>query len=103
MGGHRDHGPAPAQEVDAPMQQASSQDRKLVKTSTPGVYKRGGRYVVVVRDADGKQRKKSCRTLAEARTRRAELIGKANRGEEIRESRATVAAYFETWIASYGG
>src|SRR6266545_2579059 len=103
MGGHRDHGPAPAQEVDAPMQLASSQDRKLVKTSTPGVYRRGGRYVVVVRDADGKQRKKSCRTLAEARTRRGEMIGKAAKGEELRESRETVRSFYDGWIDGYGG
>jgi integrase len=86
------------------MQQASSQDpRALIPTKTPGIYTRGHRYVVVVRDADGKQRKKFCRTLAEARAKRAEMISKADRGEELRESKLTVAAYFETWIASYAG
>jgi integrase len=82
---------------------SSSQDRRLVKTSTPGIYRKGSRFVVVVRDADGKQRKKFCKTLAEARTRRAELIGKAARGEELRESRLTVRAYFDGWIISYAG
>jgi hypothetical protein len=28
------------------MQNESSQDRRLVKTGTPGIYKRDGRYVV---------------------------------------------------------
>jgi hypothetical protein len=40
--------------------------RPLVKTGTPGVYKRGNRYVVVYY-AGGKQRKESARTMAEAR------------------------------------
>jgi integrase len=85
------------------MQDASSQDRALVKTSTPGVYRRGNRYVVIVRDADGKQRKKFCRTLAEARAKRAEMIDKAGKGEEIAESKLTVRAYFDSWIDSYAG
>jgi integrase len=85
------------------MQATSSQERRLVRTSTPGIYRKANRYVVVVRDADGKQRKKSCKTLAEARTKRAELIDKAAKGEELRESKLTVRAYFETWIDSYAG
>ena len=51
----------------------SSSDRRLVKTSTPGVYKRGSRYVVVFRDPHGRQRKRSARTLAEARDVKAAL------------------------------
>ena len=37
----------------------------LVKTKTPGIYKRGSRYVFSYR-VDGKQRWESCRTLEEA-------------------------------------
>ena len=40
---------------------------KLEKTQTPGIYRRGGRYVVVFRDPQGRQRKRFARTLAEAR------------------------------------
>jgi integrase len=39
----------------------------MVKTSVPGVFKRGGKYVVTYRDRDGRQRKESTRTLREAR------------------------------------
>ena len=39
----------------------------LVKTRYPGVFKRGGRYVAIYRDGDGRQRQESCRTLDEAR------------------------------------
>jgi len=55
------------------MQKGSLQDRRLVKTGTPGIYKRGSRYVVVFRDPHGKQRKRSTRTLAEARDLKAAL------------------------------
>ena len=41
--------------------------RDLVPTSTPGIYKRGSRYVIRYRDPHGKQRQRSARTLAEAR------------------------------------
>jgi hypothetical protein len=84
---------------------ASSQSdaRRLVKTKTPGIYTKGSRYVVVVRDANGRQVKRSCRTLAEARAKRAELTTSARRGDEIRETKETVASYFERWIDTYSG
>ena len=63
------------------MQEGFSQDRRLVKTSTPGIYKRGGRYVVVYRDPEGKQRKRAARTLAEARELKATLTADVKRGE----------------------
>lgn len=44
---------------------------KLVKTNTPGIYKRGGRYVVVWWHR-GKQHKSFHRTLAEAREAKGE-------------------------------
>jgi len=34
----------------------------LVKTKTPGIYKRGGRYAVLYRGAGGKQRQESAPT-----------------------------------------
>jgi hypothetical protein len=46
------------------MQNESSQDRRLVKTGTPGIYKRGGRYVVRYRDPRGRDRKRFARTQA---------------------------------------
>jgi len=63
------------------MQDSFSQERRLVKTSTPGIYKRGGRYVVVFRDPHGKQRKRSAKTLAEARDLKAALTADVKRGE----------------------
>jgi hypothetical protein len=43
---------------------------RLEKTRTPGIFKRGTRYVFSYR-VDGKQRWESCRTLDEARRAKA--------------------------------
>ena len=48
---------------------------KLVKTKTPGIYKRGDRYVVVWRHR-GKQHKSFHRTYAEARGEGTEAGGR---------------------------
>src|SRR5262245_17007793 len=97
------HRPGPAQEVRAPMQSASSQGRRLRKTSTPGIFKRGGRYVVVFRDPQGRQRKKSARTLAEARDLKAVLTADVKRGEFRALSKVTFAEYANEWIDTYAG
>src|SRR5436190_3598291 len=85
------------------MQDGFSQDRRLVKTSTPGIYKRGGRYTVVYRDPHGKQRKRSARTLAEAREVKATLTADVKRGEYRAFSKVTFSEYAPEWIASYTG
>jgi integrase len=85
------------------MQIASSQDRRLVRTGTPGIYKRGSRYVVVYRDPSGRQRKRSARTLAEARDIKATLTADIRRGEYRSVSKVAFAEYASEWIASYQG
>jgi integrase len=69
----------------------------------PGIYKRGSRYVVVFRDPLGKQRKRSARTLAEARDLRATLTADVRRGEYRTLSKVTFAEYAPEWIATYAG
>src|ERR671935_2883288 len=85
------------------MQKASSQDRRLVKTGTPGIYKRGSRYVVVYRDPTGRQRKQAARTLAEARELKATLTADVKRGEYRALSKVTFVEYAAEWGASYQG
>ena len=86
------------------MSATSSQPaRPLVRTKIPGVYSKGGRYVVVYRGHDGRQHKHSARTLAEARTFKATTVADKARGELIAPTRVTVAAYFDEWIDSYTG
>ena len=94
-----------AQEVLAPMHDLSSgpKSRKLIKTSTPGVYRRGNRYVVVFRDPTGRQHKQAARTLAEARELKASLTTDVNRGEYRTASKATFADHWSQWIDNYSG
>lgn len=89
------------------MQDESSQkkltSRRLERTSTPGVYRRGGGYCVCFRDSSGKQRRRAARTLAEARTLKATLTADVRRGEFRPISRVTFAEYAAEWIKSYTG
>lgn len=71
---------------------------KLDKTGTPGIYKRGSRYVVVWRHR-GKQHKSFHRTLAEAR----EAKGNRDGGDRRPVARVGFEDYFEQWIKSYSG
>src|SRR3954454_15093653 len=77
--------------------------RKLEKTQTPGIYRRGESYVVVGRDSRGKQVKRFARTLAEARVVKSELRTDVHRGEYRTLSRVTFADYAAGWLDSYNG
>jgi integrase len=71
---------------------------RMVKTNTPGIYKRGSRYVVVWLHR-GRQRKQSFRTYAEAR----EAKGKRDSGDRRPPTRIGFEVYFEQWIGAYAG
>jgi integrase len=75
----------------------------LVKTSTPGVYRRGSRYVYVYRDPNGRQCKRSTRTLSEARAARSAALADIRRGEYRALSNISFSDYASTWIDTYGG
>jgi integrase len=75
---------------------------KLEKTQTPGVFKRGSRYVFSYR-VDGKQRWESARTLADARKAKAQRSTDIDRGEHQEDSRITLRAYATEWIGRYVG
>jgi integrase len=70
----------------------------MERTSTPGIYKRGSRYVIVWRHR-GKQHKEFFRTLAEAR----EAKGRRQAGERRPRSRTNFEDYFARWIETYQG
>jgi len=59
---------------------------RLEATRTPGIYKRGNRYVVVYRHT-GKQHKRFCHTYAEARSVKAQIKADIDRGEHVRGPR----------------
>jgi integrase len=80
----------------------SDDHRKMHKTTTPGIYRRGKGYVAVVR-INGKQRKLSARTMAEAKKKRAAYIADCARGEFFEASRMTFREYAEEWVERYTG
>lgn len=71
---------------------------KLEKTRTPGIYKRGGRYVVVWRHR-GKQHKSFHRTYDEAR----EAKGRREAGDRRPTSRESLEDYATSWLNTYRG
>jgi integrase len=70
----------------------------LVKTKTPGIYKRGSRYVVIWRHR-GKQYKSFHRTLAEAR----EAKGQRQSGSRRPSTKQPFAEYARSWLDGYQG
>lgn len=72
------------------------------RTRHPGIFKRGSRYVVIFR-FEGRQRKRSARTLREAREIQAAHRADIARGEFHPESRMRFADYAAEWIDRYTG
>lgn len=75
---------------------------KLEKTKTPGIYKRGSRYVFSYR-VNGRQRWESCRTLEEARRAKSARQTDISRGEFEDRSRVTFRDYATEWVDRYQG
>jgi integrase len=76
---------------------------KMLTTKTPGVYKRGQRYVVVYRDVAGKQRKEAARTYDDARRLKNKREAEVSSGEFSPLHRVTLRKYAEEWVESYPG
>jgi len=74
----------------------------MVKTRTPGIYKRGGRFVVVYY-VNGKQRKESARSYADAKRLKAARLADVARGEFHDATRLTFRDYFLEWVERYQG
>jgi integrase len=74
----------------------------LTKTKTPGIFKRGSRYVFIYR-VDGKQKWESARTLEEARRKKAERTADIERGEFEGRSRVALHEYAREWVERYQG
>jgi integrase len=75
---------------------------KLEKTRTPGIFKRGSRYVFSYR-VDGRQRWESARTLDEARRLKSERTTDAARGDLEERSAITLHEYAREWVERYQG
>jgi integrase len=75
----------------------------LIKTKTPGVYKRGGRYAVLYRGPDGKQRQESAPTYDAARLLKSKRVADAREGVDNPTSRLVFSVYALDWIDRYPG
>jgi integrase len=75
---------------------------RMVRTSAPGIYRRGDRYVVTYR-GHGRQRKESAATMAEARALKATREAEVARGEFYEASHVTFRQYAGEWIERYYG
>ena len=76
---------------------------KLEATKTAGVYRRGSRYAVIYRDADGRQRQESARTYDDARRLRARRAAAVEDGSYQPQTRERFADYARQWIERYQG
>ena len=75
----------------------------LVRTATPGIYRKDNRYMVVFRDISGRQRKRSAHTLAEAKKLKAALSTDVDRNEYVAEAKISFVDYARRWIETYDG
>src|SRR4051812_31841959 len=75
----------------------------MVRTKTPGIFKRGRRYVVVYRDCSGRQRKEAAPTLDQARKLKAARTADVARGEFHPASHERFRDYAEPWVDRYQG
>jgi integrase len=80
------------------MRDLVADERALQRTRHPGIYKRGGRYVVIWKHR-GRQHKEYFRTLAEAR----EAKGHRAAGETRPETRDRFEDYAREWVHGYAG
>jgi integrase len=74
-----------------------------IRTSVPGVYKRGSRYVVTFTDPSGVRRKRSAATLADARLLKSSLTADVARGEYREQSRVRFDEYAAEWVRTFQG
>ena len=75
----------------------------LIRTAHPGIYRRGAKYVVIVRDDRRKEIKRFAFTLAEARKLKAELSTDIARDEYASLDSIRLADYAREWITTYQG
>jgi hypothetical protein len=83
-------------------QRSDGDHRRFIRTRTPGVFKRGRRYVVVLR-VNGRQRKLPARSYEEARRIKGEHDSKRReeRDAPFEPTRETFRDYAVEWVERY--
>ncbi len=74
----------------------------LERTAHPGIFRRGGRYVVVYR-VNGRQRRETVRTLDDARRLKRAREADRDRGDLVALDRVTLHEYAREWVERYVG
>lgn len=74
-----------------------------IKTDTPGVYKRGSKYVISYRDGDGRQRWESFTTKNAARRAKRARQTAVDTGQHRPPCKLALAEYAEGWFETYQG
>jgi len=74
----------------------------LVKTSHPGIFRRGERYVIVYL-VNGRQRRETVRTLDDARRLKRAREADRDRGDLVALDRVTLHEYAREWVERYVG
>lgn len=74
----------------------------MVKTSTPGIYRRGDRYVVVYY-VNGRQKKETTGSLKAARQLKRQRQVEADQGRHLEASKRPYAQFAREWIERYHG
>ncbi len=74
----------------------------LERTAHPGIFRRGGRYVVVYR-VNGRQRRETVRTLDQARRLKRAREADRDRGEFQSRSAVHFRDFLEEWVDRYHG
>ncbi len=73
----------------------------MLRTSVPGIYLRGTKYVITYRDSDGRQRKESYTTLREAKQEKAKRAVHMAEGTYSPETHTTLHDYADSWVERY--
>jgi integrase len=68
-------------------------------TNTPGIYSRGGKYVIKFRDEDGKQRYETFPTMALAKRGKRDKLNKLDRGIRVAPTERTFGDVWKEWQA----
>jgi integrase len=89
--------------ADQRLPEADVNGRPEERTKYPGIYRRGTRYVIRYRDAQGRSRKRAARTLSEARQLKPILEASVIRGEHRELTRVTFGSYALDWADTYQG
>lgn len=74
----------------------------MVRTSEPGIYKRGSKYVIVYY-VNGKQKRESCPTLAAAKRLKRKRQVAVDDGSYQEPARIQLGTFAREWIESYHG